>query len=50
MLSLLSQILKYLRVSGKFWMGPVILMLLVVGGLLVLGQGSTLAPFIYALF
>ena len=34
----------------KFWLMPIILMLLLLGGLLVLAQGSAIAPFIYTLF
>jgi hypothetical protein len=48
--SFLAELWQFLRVRKKFWLLPVILVLLVVGGLLVLVQGSALAPFIYALF
>jgi hypothetical protein len=49
-MSFLAELWQFLRVRKKFWLAPVILALLVVGGLLVLVQGSALAPFIYALF
>tara|TARA_Y100001970_G_scaffold286404_1_gene408472 strand:+ start:3432 stop:3584 length:153 start_codon:yes stop_codon:yes gene_type:complete len=48
--SLLYQIFKYARVYRKFWMAPLILILLALGGLLVLAQSSAIAPFIYAIF
>jgi hypothetical protein len=50
MLSLLGQLFKFAKVYRKFWIVPVIIMLLVVGGLIVVAQTSTMAPFIYALF
>jgi hypothetical protein len=40
----------YLRVRKKWWLLPIILVLLAVGMLLVLVQGSVLAPFIYTIF
>ncbi len=39
-----------MRVRKKFWLAPIILVLLLMGALLILGQGSALAPFIYTLF
>ena len=50
MLSLLRELLKFASVHRKFWMVPAILLLLVIGGLIVVVQSSTIAPFIYALF
>ena len=50
MLSLLGQLFKFAKVYRKFWIVPVIIMLFVVGGLIVVAQTSTIAPFIYALF
>ena len=38
------------RIRKKYWLVPVLIMLLLVGGLVVLTQGSALAPFIYTLF
>ncbi|HYH79945.1 MAG TPA: DUF5989 family protein [Longimicrobium sp.] len=49
-MSLLAELWQFLRVRKKFWLAPIIAVLLIVGGLLVLVQGSALAPFIYALF
>lgn len=41
---------RYLMGRKKYWLLPVVLVLLIFGGLLVLAQGSVLAPFIYTLF
>ncbi len=49
-MELMGEILRYVRVRKKFWLVPVLLMLLVFGGLIVLTQGSPVAPFIYSLF
>lgn len=50
MLTLLGQIFRYLRTYRKFWMAPIIFLLLTIGGLLVAVQGTAIAPFIYAIF
>ena len=39
-----------MRVRKKFWLLPVLLMMVVFGGLMVLSKGSAVAPFIYTLF
>jgi len=39
-----------MKVRKKFWLMPILLMLLVFGGLIVLTQGSAIAPFIYTIF
>ena len=44
------EIYKYLKTRKKFWLLPVIIMLMIFGGLIVLTQGSAVAPFIYTLF
>ncbi len=41
---------RFMRARRKFWLLPVIFMLTIFGGLLVLAQGSPVAPFIYSLF
>ncbi len=46
----LSDLWGFLRQRKKFWLLPLILVLLAIGFLLVVAQGSALAPFIYALF
>lgn len=50
MVSLLGQIFKFMRVYRKFWMAPIILGLIALGGLLIAVQGTAIAPFIYAIF
>jgi hypothetical protein len=49
-MSFLRELWQFLRVKKKFWLLPIILLMVVMGGLLVLAQGSALAPFIYTLF
>lgn len=41
---------NFVRTHGKFWLWPLVLLLALVGGLLVVAQGSAIAPFIYTLF
>ncbi len=50
MLGFLREFWMFLRVRKKFWLLPIIIVLVVVGGLLVLAQGTAVAPFIYSLF
>lgn len=40
----------FLRVRKKLWLAPIIIVMVLLGGLLVLAQGSVVAPFIYTLF
>jgi hypothetical protein len=49
-MSLIIELWQFLRARRKYWLVPVVIALLLVGGLLVLAQGSALAPFIYTLF
>jgi hypothetical protein len=46
----IKELLRFLKARKKFWLLPIILVMVVFGGLLVLAQGSALAPFIYTLF
>ena len=46
----LKEMFFFLRVRKKLWLAPIILVMLMLGGLLVLAQGSVIAPFIYTLF
>ena len=48
--SVMGEIWVYMRVRKKFWLLPIIVMLVAVGALLVFAQGSALAPFIYTIF
>jgi hypothetical protein len=50
MLSFLREFWLFLRVRKKFWLLPVLLALVVMGGLLVAAKGSAIAPFIYTIF
>ncbi len=50
MLDLLIDLWGFLKVRKKFWMAPIILVLVLLGALIVLSQGSAVAPFIYTLF
>ena len=50
MLDLLIDLWAFLKVRKKFWLAPIILVLLLLGGLIVLSEGSAVAPFIYTLF
>ena len=49
-LSIAFEFWQFMRVRKKFWLLPIILMLLALGALMILSEGSALAPFIYALF
>jgi hypothetical protein len=48
--SFLSELWLFLRVRKKLWMLPIIIVMLVFGGLLILAKGSAVAPFIYTIF
>lgn len=48
--SLLIELWSFLRIRKKYWLLPVMLLVLIFGLLLVLVQGSAIAPFIYTLF
>ena len=48
--SLLGEFWNFLKVRKKWWLAPVIIMLILVGILIIFGQSSALSPFIYALF
>jgi len=50
MLSFLIEFINFMRERKKYWLIPILLMLFVFGGLIVLTQGSAVAPFIYTLF
>ena len=46
----LKELWVFLRVRKKLWLTPIILIILMIGGLLMAAQGSVVAPFIYTLF
>ena len=49
-MSFIIEFWEFLRVRKKYWLFPIILILVILGGLIVLTQGSAVAPFIYAIF
>lgn len=49
-MSLLKELWLFMRARKKYWLAPIILVMMLLGGLLVLVQGSAVAPFIYTLF
>jgi len=49
-LSIIKELWQFLKVRKKWWLAPILIMLVLLGGLIILTQGSALAPFIYALF
>ena len=50
MFELMQDLWHFMRVRKKFWLAPLIVVMVLLGGLLVLAQGSAIAPFIYTLF
>jgi hypothetical protein len=50
MLDLLTDLWAFMRERKKFWLAPIILVMILLGALIVFAQGSSLAPFIYTLF
>ncbi len=49
-MALVSELWAYMRERKKWWLLPIIVVMLLVGSLLVFAQGSALAPFIYTIF
>lgn len=49
-MSFLKDLWMFMRVRKKFWLAPVIFIMLALGGILILAQGSAIAPFVYTLF
>ena len=49
-MSFLRELWAFMRVRKKFWLLPIVAMMVLLGGLLVFAQGSAVAPFIYTLF
>jgi hypothetical protein len=50
MISFIKEMWAFLRVRKKLWLAPIVIVMVLLGGLLVLAQGSVVAPFIYTLF
>lgn len=49
-LSIISELWDYLKVRKKWWLFPIVFFLLLIGVMLILAEGSAVAPFIYTLF
>ena len=49
-MSFLAELWTFLKVRKKFWLLPIIVMMALLGGLVVLTEGSAVAPFIYTIF
>jgi Family of unknown function (DUF5989) len=50
MMSLFSELWAFMRVRKKWWLAPILVTMMLLSALIVLTQGSAVAPFIYALF
>ena len=50
MISFLRELWNYMRVRRKYWLLPIMISMALLGALIVLSQGSVIAPFIYTLF
>jgi len=49
-MSFLKELWSFMKVRKKFWLLPVVIIMLFLGALIVLGEGSALTPFLYTLF
>ena len=49
-MSIFAELWQFMRIRKKFWLLPILTMMVLLGGLIVLTQGSAVAPFIYTLF
>jgi NAD/NADP transhydrogenase beta subunit len=49
-MSMLLELFQFMKERKKLWLAPIIIIMLALGALIVLSQGSALAPFIYTLF
>ena len=49
-LSILSEFWDFLKVRKKWWLAPIVIILILLGALIVLTEGSAVAPFIYTIF
>ncbi len=50
MLDLFADLWEFMRERKKFWLAPIIIVMILLGALIVFAQGSSLAPFIYTIF
>jgi|TARA_X000000368_G_C22753976_1_gene589617 hypothetical protein len=49
-MNFIKEFWEFLKVRKKYWLLPIIIVLLLFGGLIILSQGSAIAPFIYTIF
>ena len=49
-MAFLAELWNFMKVRKKFWLLPIFIMMVIFGGLVVLSQGSAVAPFIYTIF
>ena len=49
-ISILKELWEFFKVRKKWWLAPIVIFLVLFGALIILTEGSALAPFIYALF
>ena len=49
-MNIYRELWEFLRVRKKLWLAPIIFVMVILGGLLILAQGSVVSPFIYTLF
>ena len=47
---MILEFLSFLRSRGKLWLAPLMLLMILLGGLLIIAEGTVIAPFIYTLF
>ena len=50
MISFIKEFFEFLKVRKKYWLLPILFVLVIFGGLIILTQGSAVAPFIYTIF
>ena len=49
-MSIIFELIYFLNKRKKLWLAPIVIVMVVLGGLLILAQGSVVAPFVYTLF
>ena len=49
-MNFIKELWAFLRARKKMWLAPIIILIVIIGGLLIAAQGSVIAPFIYTLF
>jgi hypothetical protein len=50
MFGILRDLFRYIHAQRKYWLMPIVAMMVLLGGIVVLSKGSVIAPFVYALF